>query len=291
MDLYRVVPFKRLQQIADQSALAFVSYRAFTDDPHEASLLQALTTSDGVKEVSAVLKAKGEDPSTLLPLIMAARNADASAFMQCWTRTPEHNLMWERYGKEPNVEANNAVRMRMTEAGQANLPRWISFHEARYEDKFDIWKELKLVTSQPQKMSISTVMTWSSNGANSSLFQSGVWDFRHSLTFKLKAYEHENEIRLMTPILNSQDVFGGKREAAPWQNFPGNPNLSLVPIGNIKNVVASIMTGPEASDELQHEVEAFCKKHGIGYEGKSNLRTPRFTGSKKIFTADPDDKT
>ena len=291
MDLYRVVPFKRLQQIADQSALAFVSYRVFTDDPHEASLLQALTTSDGVKEVCAVLKEKGEDPATLIPLIVAARNADESAFMQCWTQTPEHNLMWERYGKERNVEANNAVRMRMTEAGKANLPGWVTFHEARYEENFDIWKELKLVTSQPQTMSVSTVMTWSSNGANSTLFQSGIWDFRNSLTFKLKAYEHENEIRLMTPILNSQNVFGGKRETAPWQNFPGNPDLSLVPIGDIKNVIASIMTGPEATDELQLEVQAFCRKHGLEYEGKSNLRTRRFTGSKKIFTADPDENT
>lgn len=289
MDLYRVVPFKRLQQIADQSALAFVSYRAFTDDPHEASLLRALTTCDGVKEVCAVLKDKGEDPATLLPLIMAARNADASAFMQCWTRTPEHNLMWDRYGKERNVEANNAVRMRMTEAGQANLPRWISFHEARYEAQFDIWTELKLVTSQSQTMSTSMVLIWSSNRANSALFESGIWDFRHSLTYKSKAYEHENEIRLMTPILNNQDVFAGRRETAPWQNFPGNSNLSLVPIGDVKNVIASIMTGPEAGDELQREVEAFCQKHGIGYEGKSDLRTPRFTGSKKIFTADPDE--
>jgi hypothetical protein len=291
MDLYRVVPFKRLQQIVEQSALTFVSYRTFKDDPHEASLLRALTTSDGVKEISAVLKAKGENPATLLPLIMGARNADASAFMQCWTRTSEHNLMWERYGKDPNVEANTAVRMRMTEEGQSNLPRWVSFHDARYEDQFDIWTELKLVTSQQQRMSTSIVLNWSSKGSDSDIFQSSMWDFRQSLTFKLKAYQHENEVRLMTPILNRHDGFSAERETAPWKNFSGNSNLSLVPIGKIKNIIASIMTGPEASDDLQREVEAFCQKHGIAYEGRSNLRSPRFTGSKKIFTTDPDDAT
>lgn len=291
MDLYRVVPFKRLKQIAEQSALAFVSYREFTDDPHEASLLQALTTSDGLKEVIAVLEANGENPATLAPLIMSARNADASAFMQCWTRTPENNLMWDRYGKEDGVTPSNAVRMRMTDAGQENLPGWITFHEARYEKEFDIWAELKLVTSQTTRASISTVLTWSSNGANSALYQTGIWDFTHSLTFKLKAYEHENEMRLMTPILNSNSVSSGKRETAPWQNVPGKPNLALVPIGKVKNVIASVMTGPEASDRLQSDVEAFCRTHEIEYEGKSILQTRRFTGSKKILTSDPDDNS
>lgn len=80
-----------------------------------------LTTSDGVKEVCAVLMAKGRDPATLLPLIMGAHNAETRAFMQCWTRIPEHNLMLERYGKEPNVEANNAVLIEVNKSAYYSL--------------------------------------------------------------------------------------------------------------------------------------------------------------------------
>jgi hypothetical protein len=288
MDLFRVVPFKRLQQIAHQSAFTFVSYKLFTDDPHEALLLRALTTNDGVKKVCEVLKSNGQDPSTLLPLIISARAADTSAYMQCWTYTPEHNLMWDRYGKEKGVNENNAVRMRMTEAGQRNLPQTISTHEVRYQDDHDIWNELQLVTSQPAEFSTSMVLTWSSNG-KSDLHRSGMWDFRHSLTLKKKAYDHEREIRLMTPIWNSQKAMAGRRDPAPWQNVPGNPSLSQIPIGQTKNVIASVMTGPEATDDLQREVEEFCRIQGIKYEGKSDLRTAPFNGSNKICTFDPDE--
>ena len=222
-------------------------------------------------------------PATVLPMIMAARSADASAYMQCWTRTPEHNLMWERYG-----DGQNAVRVRMTEAGFGRLPGWISSHEARYEDTFDIWKELQLVKSALGPMSVSTMLTWSS--VPSRLPQSGVIDFRHSLTFKLAAYAHENEIRLMTPIMNDFGTTSGKPKPPPWVNSPGgNSNVTLVPIGPIQNVIASVMVGPQADDEFQRQVEAFCKTNGLEYEGKSSLRTRRYTGSKKIFTSDPDD--
>jgi hypothetical protein len=284
MDLYRVIPFKRLQQIADQAALAFVSYRSFEDDPHEASLIQALNTQDGLKEVTEVLKEHGEHPASALPLIMAARSADASAFMQCWTKTEEHNLMWERYG-----DGGNAVRLKMDDAGQSNLPPWISFNDARYEDSFDLWKEIQLVTAAQRSVSISTPLTWQSGEGG--LFKSGIIDFRKSLTFKLKAYHHENEVRLMTPIANDMVSPGQSRPSAPWVNHPGgNTNVTLVPIGSVKNVVTSVMAGPRATDEFQRDVDAFCKTHGLVYEGKSLLMTPRFTGSKKIFTNDPDDK-
>jgi hypothetical protein len=283
MDLFRVVSFDNLKRVAAQKALAFVSYRKFEDDPHEASLIQALITNDGLKEVLAVLKKHGEHPASLIPLIQAARSADASAYMQCWTKTPEHNLMWERYG-----DGANAVRMRMTEAGQANLPQWITFHEARYEKEFDICKELQAVTAQPKRGSVSTVLSWQSSP--SALMHAGTIDFRSSLTFKLKAYDHENEVRLLTPIFNDFVSPGQKPKNPPWFNSPnGSLDITLVPIGDIKNVVASVMVGPDGSDDLQRDVAEFCENLGIAYEGKSLLKTRRFTGSKKIFKGDPDD--
>lgn len=283
MDLYRVVPFKRLQQMTEQKALAFVSYRSFEDDPHEASLIRALSTNDGLKDVMRVLKQHGQHPGSALPLILAARSADASAFMQCWTKTPEHNLMWERYG-----DKENAVRLRMSDEGQTNLPPWISFNDARYEDSFDIWKEIQLVTSPVRRTSISTVLAWQSGRDN--IFSSGSIDFRKSLAFKLKAYAHENEVRLMTPIFNDITSPGKQSAPAPWAVHPnGNKNVILVPIGDVDRIVTSVMAGPRATDEFEASVEAFCKTHGVAYEGKSLLMTPKYKGSKKLFTSDPDD--
>jgi len=283
VNLYRVVPFSRLKQIAEQNALAFVSYRTFGDDPHEASLIQALSTQDGVRHVVDVLKQNGHLPASVTPLVIAARSADASAFMQCWTRTPEHNLMWDRYG-----DGANAVRMTMDDTRQSNLPRWVSFNAARYEDTFDLWREIQLVTAAQKSASISSTMIWTTSGGK----DLGLWnvDFRKSLTYKLKAYEHENEVRLMTPIFNDFVVPGQARRPAPWANHPGgNKNVTLIPIGNIANIVTSVMVGPRATAELQRDVEAFCVTHGLIYEGKSMLMTPRYTGSNKIFANDPDD--
>lgn len=291
MDLYRVMKFSRFEQITTQKALAFASHRKWVDDPHEAPLIQALTTNDGLVDVLRVLKEHGEIPARMVMLTFLARCADASVYMQCWTKTPEHNLMWDRYG-----DGSNAVRARMTEAGQRNLPNWITLHNARYEDEFDIWKELEAITAKQQRASISTIITWSSapsvlSSGQNSLFGSGFFDLRKSFTFKLKAYEHENEVRLMTPIFNDF-AKPGKVSTPPWSNSPnGDPDMTLVPIGDIKNVISSLMVGPQADDDLQRSVEQFCRKHGLEYEGKSLLRTRRYTGSKKIFTTDPEDPT
>ena len=283
MNLYRVVPFKRLQQIAEQNALAFVSYRTFKDDPHEASLIQALSTQDGVKHVVDVLKQNGYPPASVTPLVIAARSAAASAFMQCWTRTPEHNLMWDRYG-----DGADAVRMTMNDDCQGRLPGWISFNHARYEDSFDLWREIQLVTAAQKSVSISSTMIWTTSGGK----DLGFWnvDFRKSLTFKLKAYKHENEVRLLTPILNDFVIPRQARQPAPWANHPANnKDVTLIPIGNVANVIASVMVGPRATADLQRDVEAFCATHGLVYEGKSMLMTRRYTGSRKIFADDPDD--
>lgn len=283
MNLYRVLPFKRLKQIEEQRALAFVSYRTFHEDPHEASLIQALSTQDGLREVVAVLKRNGHLPASVTPLIIAARSADASAFMQCWTRTPQHNLMWDRYG-----DGANAVRMTMDDTRQRNLPDWISFNDARYEDSFELWREIQLVTAPQKSMSISSTMIWTTSGGK----DLGMWnvDFRKSLTYKSKAYEHENEVRLMTPILNDFVFPRERRQPAPWAIHPeGNKHVTLIPIGNIANIVASVMVGPRATAELEREVEEFCATHGLVYEGKSMLMTPPYKGSRKIFANDPDD--
>lgn len=283
MDLFRVTSFEKLKRIAEQQALPFVSYRKFDDDPHEGSLLQALMTNDGLKDVIKVLKEHEENPSLALSFIQGARSADASAYMQCWTRTKEHNLMWERYG-----DGANAVRMRMTEAGRSNMPKWITFHEARYNEEFDIWKELQITTKEQQRVSISTVLTWQSEP--SKLMLSGHIDFRESLTFKFDAYKHEDEVRLMTPILNDLTSPGEEPETPPWFNNPrGDKDVTLIPIGDIRNVIASIMVGPDADYDLKQNVEKFCDEFGLIYEGKSLLKTRKYTGSKKIFTADPED--
>jgi hypothetical protein len=94
----------------------------------------------------------------------------------------------------------------------------------------------------------------------------------------------------MTPIYNDLGMPMKAAQSAPWfNNSSGNPDLTLVQIGAIRNVISSVMAGPKANDDHQRAVEAFCVKHGLKYEGKSLLRTSRYTGSKKIFTSDPDD--
>ena len=152
MDLFRVMPINRLRQIAKERTLAFVSYRVFNDDPWEAMLVRALLRNDGIKDVADILLEQG-DISALPGLIEAARNADASAYLQCWTKTSEHNLMWDRYG-----DGNDAVRVRMSNAGRANLPAWITFFEARYEDAFDIRQELRHLASESEVTVSSIIM-------------------------------------------------------------------------------------------------------------------------------------
>lgn len=268
MDIFRVMQFSKLVRIAETSTLAFVSYRKFSEDPHEGSLIRALTTSDGVEDVYRALK-RDSHPMFLLLLISGARSANRTVFMQSWTKKAEHNLMWRHYAIETDdagrQTSKNAVRVRMTEAGRKNLPRIIFAVDARYEPEFDILKEIDLV------------------------YRNGFIDFQHSLRFKLDAYQHEDEVRLMTPIYN--DIVSPLSQSAPlppwWHNPNGDEDVTLIPLESLKDVFHSVMAGPEADDQFQNKVERFCKLHGVLYEGKSMLQTPRYTGSSKIFTSDP----
>ena len=112
------------------------------------------------------------------------------------------------------------------------------------------------------------------------------------MTFKLAAYRHENEVRLMTPIHNPGMSRDNQRNPSPWWNNPsGSKDVTLLPIGEIANIVAGVMAGPSASDSLQRELEALCKSEKIQYEGKSTLRTERYTGSTRIFNYDPNENS
>ena len=227
-----------------------------------------------------VLPSVWEDPYEAKPFYTLIKNTDDivkklfllsifhKTYCQSWTTLAESDAMWRIYSYNCR-----ALRISVCK-DKIKLLENIDVIPIRYEDNFD-----------------------------TSSTENNYDKFIDSLAKKRSAFEHEQEIRLIS-CFKFKDTDDAERHIKAWLGISGNPDAidfvenlfpSLVPdeqatkicellnIGanarttkdisfkHISNFIDGVMVHPQAPDWYCKIVKDFCTINGVNYEGKSKL--------------------
>lgn len=76
-----------------------------------------------------------------------------------------------------------------------------------------------------------------------------IGNYMDVLQFKHEAYRHERELRIIVP-----------QQSDPWE---ANPIALRLPIGNLDELVRSVVVAPEAENEYFDAIKGLCSRYGL----------------------------
>jgi hypothetical protein len=258
--IYRFVKIGRFLQLIEEKALMFVLPDLWRDD-HEGYLFRAVRLQDKVGEVlQAIYKIAPNSDGLEIALLTGFNKA---RYGQCWSRCPENAKLWA--GCQIRIEADRDDVSKLD---------GIRAHDIRYVDSVNIEDEVRALFSYPDEKTTG-------------------WMSERVLLVKRKEYQYEEEVRLLTEIVEENvvnrppdrlipamvEVFRrqceeGKITKEQFQQEVNKVVISpirRVSVAHVPNFIRSIMLEPSAKSEVDAKMARFCTEHSLNYLGRSGM--------------------
>jgi hypothetical protein len=257
---------QRFCQLVDERALTFVLPAAAWPDENEGFLFRAVQSQEGQAKVLKALqnvfpKTKGH--GLAIGLLKAFRQGH---YAQCWSKCPENDALWRGYQVRIEVDRDDISKL-----------DGIKAHDVRYVNSIDLEEELKLVFTHIDEEKFA-------------------WRPENVLLIKRTQFSHEQEVRLLTKIIDENVV----NRTQPWvavilpkvfhreylegkitkEEFERNleelkkiiiSTTRKVSFAHIPNFIRSVMLHPHLPNEIDRQMARFCTQHSLNYLGKSRM--------------------
>lgn len=263
--IYRFEKIERFRQLVDEKALTFVLPELWPDK-NEGFLFRAVQSQKGVAKVMEALNnvfPNAKPDGLEVALLMAFQQ---SRYAQCWSKCPENDALWKGYDIRIEAERDDVSKLDGIEA-----------HDVRYVDSIDLDEELRSIFSYPDEKTVS-------------------WRSENVLLIKRTQFSHEEEVRLLTKVIEKNvvnrkppwvipamlEVFRreyqeGKRTKEDFERGVKDlkemiiSSTRKVSIAHVPNFIRSVMLSPRAPSVIDVEMARFCAQHSLNYLGKSRM--------------------
>jgi len=266
--IYRFTSFESFVNIVQNKKLAFVNHELW-EDPYEGFIFKALKSPEGRLKIQQISqKLFSQD----LISIMMLSNFNNCIHGQSWSRCEESDALWRIYSFN-----NQAIRI---EVDFENINKLLDVicGDIIYKDFKTLEEEiLDLIENNGKTV-----------------------DLKKILLRKRTAFQHEEEIRLLTKInlnflpqnnrtpqeiemvekglealrkdnqITEQEYQNGLKDLYDKKVIPKVVHISFE---HIQGFIKTVMVHPQSSDWFCETVKEFCKRNNLKYIGKSKLYT------------------
>jgi hypothetical protein len=274
--IYRFLSFPSFVDTIQRKSLTFVTYDMW-DDPYEGFVLGATKTDEGREKIVACLnQMKHEIPPELVMNLLSGMRY--TVHLQSWSRLNESDALWRIYGF-----SGSGIRIQ-TDRAKVNAIGGVTIIDVDYK-MLSLVDEIGRICNGPNKIDISK-----------------------AFSSKRKAFEHEQEVRLVTDIdghylpppprrRSTDTTFNASRAAMRHAHYAGQitkdqmneglKNIDLnearqndssnqvkaVSFADVSNFIESVVVHPMAAPWFVSMVGEFCERNNVPFDGKSSLYT------------------
>jgi hypothetical protein len=258
--VYRFERLDRFRQLVEEKALTFVLPELWPDK-NEGFLFRAVQSEEGIQRVIEALKKTPPRSYGLeVGLLQAFRQG---RYAQCWSSCPENDALWRGYQVRIEADRDDVSKLDGVKA-----------YDVRYVESISIEDEIRLIFEYPDDRTTA----WKSEGI---------------LLVKRKQFSHEQEVRLLTEIVEKnvvdrhpdwvipaiveilrREYREGKMTTEQFEQEVKKVTISRtkkVCFAHVPNFIRSVMLHPHAPPEANAQVARFCAEHSLKYLGKSKM--------------------